>query len=380
LKNNFNRDCLRAAILLLLFIIAVMLFYTVIKSPTAVFENLLAFSEVFKSITIAFIIAYILNPVVNFFKDKILSPIKNEKASMAVSVALTYLIVIVLIGIFIWLLLPALVKNIHVFVLNFNLYLERFNSLADSLSRNIYFGGKFFVSIKDILASAATAVTGWISGNFLNLVNFVFKTTDIFIELIVSIFISIYMLYSRVELTSQIKKAMLALLPRSLCDGIMRITAIIHESFSSYMSGVFVSAFITGGLCWICMWIFGLEYAPLISLIVLITDIIPYFGPFIGAGLGTLLIFLAKPTDALYFLVLIIILQQITSNVINPGIIGKATGLDSIYVIISIIIMGGFFGITGMLIGVPVFVILLKATRKFISYRTKEKNCENTTA
>ena len=108
----------------------------------------------------------------------------------------------------------------------------------------------------------------------------------------------------------------------------------------------------------------------------MITDIIPYFGPFIGAGIGAVLLLLAEPIDALWFLIIIFVLQQLTANFINPKIIGKSTGLDSVYVILSIIVMGGFFGIFGMIIGVPIFVILMKAVRKLIEIRIKEENNE----
>ena len=127
------------------------------------------------------------------------------------------------------------------------------------------------------------------------------------------------------------------------------------------------------------MSIFGLQYAPLISFIVMLTDIIPYFGPFIGAAIGTILLLLVNPTDAFWFLIIILVLQQVTSYVINPKIIGKTTGLSSIFVIMSVIIMGDLFGVIGMIIAVPVFVVLLRIIEYFIEIKQKEQSNEKST-
>ena len=216
----------------------------------------------------------------------------------------------------------------------------------------------------------------WFDTNLIQIINMVYRTTDTVITFLVAFFISIYISYSKNNLISQIKKLMLAFLPRNWCDNIMKIAYVINDSFSGYMSGVFLSSIIIGVLCYICTSICSIAYAPLISFIVMITDVIPFFGPFIGAAIGALLLILVNPIDALYFLIIILVLQQLTAYLINPRIIGRITGLDSVYVILSIIIMGGFFGLVGTVIGVPVFVIILKAIRKFIELRSKEEKNE----
>lgn len=333
--------------------------------------------SVFKTILIAFALAYVLHPAICFFKKRLFARIKNETLSQTLSVILIYVLIVLFFTIIIWQLIPALVNNIAFFASNFNNYMGRFTQFAKNISSKIYFGNKISESFNDSIIELARYITSWFSGNFMNIINIAFKTTGILTDVIVSFFVSIYMSISHSRLTAQLKKTMLSLLPLKQCDRIMHILYVINDSFSGYISGVLISALITGVLCLFCMSIFGLQYAPLISFIVTLTDIIPYFGPFIGAAAGSVLLLLVNPTEALWFLAIILIIQQFTSNIINPGIIGKATGLDSIYVILSIIIMGGFFGITGMIIGVPVFVILLRITKKFISTRIKEESNES---
>ena len=355
-----------------------MLFYFAIRNPVSLLGAFSSFFKVFKTIFIAFAFAYILNPIIYFFKKRLFSRIKNDAISHTISVFLTYALLILFLTILVWQLIPALVNNISFFATNFNSYMEQFSEFAANISSKIYFGNDLLEKFNESIIEVARYISGWFSNNFINIINIIFKTTDLAADFIVAFFLSIYMSLSRDKLTAQIKKVTVSLLSHKKYSRVTRILSVVNESFSGYISGVIVSALITGLLCLLCMSVFGLEYAPLISFIVTITDIIPYFGPFIGAAAGSVLLLLANPADALWFLIIILVLQQITSNIINPGIIGKATGLDSIYVILSIIIMGGFFGITGMITGVPVFVILLKAVKKFISLRTKEKSNENT--
>lgn len=376
MNNEFNRKCFQKALYCFGVIALSILFFHVIRDLSGFAAAIKAFFGVFDTILTALVFAYILHPLILFFRKRFSKLFKKPKKVLVLSIFVTYFIVLLFLGVFIWQLVPALISNITYFASNFASYLRSFRQFASDVSGDIYFGREIFDAINDTLVVIAQTVTDWFSGNFLELVDVLFKTTDIIIGFVVSFIISVYMSYSRDTLLSQLKKVMIAVFPRKVCDKIMYAAYVVNDCFSSYMSGVFLSALIIGLLCLICMSIFGLEYAPLISFIVMLTDIIPYFGPFIGAGLGAVLLVLVNPWHALWFLIIVFVLQQLTSNIINPGIIGKATGLDSIYVIISIIVMGGFFGVVGMIIGVPIFVIILRIIRKFISSRTKENSNE----
>ncbi len=376
MNDEFNRKCFRRALYCFGVIALSILFFLVIRDLSSFIAALKAFFGVFDTILTALVFAYVLHPAIAFFQKLLKKVFKKPKTVLVASIFTVYFIVLLFMGVFIWQLIPALVSNIGFFTSNFTIYLRSFRQFAAQVSDDIFFGQKLFEALNDTVVDIARSLTDWFSGNFVELLNMLFKTTDIVIGFLVSFIISIYMSYSRDTLLSQLKKILLAVFPREICDKIMNAAHVVNDCFSGYMSGVCVSAIIIGILCFICMSVFGLEYAPLISFIVMLTDIIPYFGPFIGAGLGAVLLVLVNPWHAFWFLIIILVLQQVTSNIINPGIIGKATGLDSIYVIISIIVMGGLFGVIGMLVGVPIFVIILRIVRKFIASRAKENNNE----
>lgn len=379
MDKKFHQQCFRIARYFFGVIASAILFYLISTNIVGVWNSTKAFFGIFGTIILAFSLAYVLNAPVSFFKKHFSKIIKKEKTALRLSVTVTYIIMALALTVFVWQLIPALIENIGFFADNLNSYLNGFESYIEKISKNIYFGQTLLALFNDAVTETAAFITNWFSVNFMEIMGMLYKTTDIVLGFIVALAVSVYMLLSRDTLKGQTKKVLISVFPRNVCDKIMSAAYAVNDSFSGYMSGVFVSSLIIGILCWICMAIFGLHYAPLISFIVMITDIIPYFGPFIGAAIGAILLLLVEPWDALWFLVIILSLQQITSNFINPGIIGKVTGLDSVYVILSIIVMGGLFGVVGMIVGVPIFVIIFKALRRFISSRAKENVDEKTT-
>jgi len=378
LKNEFHKKCLKWSLICFGIIAASVVFYVLAKNISGIAAVLKNFISVFHSIIIGLVFAYITNPLVRLFQrifEKFKRPLK-PKFLRAVSVFSTYSVIIILLAVLFWLLIPELIVNIGRFISNFRLYISKFSDFAEGVASELPYGIALFNTLNRFIVRAAGYITQWFDTNLIQIVNVVYQTTDTVITFLVAFFISIYISYSRDTLVAQIKKSMIAFLPRNWCDNIMKAAYVVNDSFSGYMSGVFLSAVIIGILCYLCTTICSIAYAPLISFIVMITDIIPYFGPFIGAVIGAVLLVLVSPYDALYFLIIIIILQQLTSNFINPRIIGKTTGLDSVYVILSILVMGGLFGIIGTIIGVPIFVIILKAIRKLIELKSKEENNE----
>ena len=149
--------------------------------------------------------------------------------------------------------------------------------------------------------------------------------------------------------------------------------------FSGFISGKIVDSAIIGVICFAVMGVMRLPYAMLVSVIVGVTNIIPVFGPYIGAIPSALLILLVDPKQALYFLILIIILQQLDGNVIGPAILGESTGLSAFWVLFSILLFGGFWGIAGMLVGCPLFAVIYRIVKDFVSIRLRGKNLSDVT-
>ena len=192
---------------------------------------------------------------------------------------------------------------------------------------------------------------------------------NVFIGLVVSV----YLLNSKDVLCRQVKRITYAFLPQWMADECVDISRLINQSFSSFISGQLMEACVLGMLCFIGMNIFGFEYAFLISLMIGTTAIIPIVGAFIGTIPAVVLLFLVEPVQALWFLVFILILQQIEGHVIYPKVVGESVGLPALWVMMGIVVGGGLGGVLGMLLGVPMFTVLYKLMSQLVQTRLERK-------
>ena len=166
---------------------------------------------------------------------------------------------------------------------------------------------------------------------------------------------------------------MYALLPNKVTKKILEIGALSNKTFSSFLSGQCVEAVILGAMFVITMSIFRMPYAMLTGIVIAITALIPIFGAFIGCAVGVLLIFMENPMQALWFVVLFLVLQQIEGNLIYPHVVGNSVGLPSIWVLVAVTIGGNLFGIAGILFFIPLCSVLYALFREFIKKRLKEQ-------
>lgn len=193
-------------------------------------------------------------------------------------------------------------------------------------------------------------------------------------NIVLGIIISIYILYSRESLIANAKKALYALFKTETATQFIKDTQYVNHTFGGYITGMILDSVNIGIMCYIGALILNLPYALLISVIVAVTNVIPFFGPYLGGVPSAFLILLVDPLKALYFVIFIFLLQQLDGNVIAPRILGGSTGLTGFMVVVSITIGGGLFGIPGMLIGVPVCAVLCTIIKNYIEGRLKEKN------
>ena len=193
-------------------------------------------------------------------------------------------------------------------------------------------------------------------------------------NLIFGIIISVYLMFNCRNYLSQTKKLIYTLLPIRAANHLLFTLREVKVVFSGFLIGKLMDSLIIGMICFVCMTILSFPYTILISTIVGVTNIIPYFGPFIGAIPSALLIMTVSPLHALYFLIFILVLQQIDGNIIGPKILGNATGLSSFWVLISLLLFGGLFNVVGMIIGVPVFAVLYDLAQRGIRQIIQKKD------
>lgn len=220
-----------------------------------------------------------------------------------------------------------------------------FNNLKEKVTKIVMSGGGDFINAT---VSATSSVIGVI--------------VNVFLALVFSVFI----LSGKERLADQIKRLMKVTLPEEKNSKVMHVLTVANKSFSSYVTGQLLEAVIIGVLCFIGMSIFRIPYASAVSVLVGFTALIPIFGAFIGTAIGAILILFVAPVKAFWFIVFIIVLQQIEGNLIYPKVVGKSVGLPGIWVLAAVTIGGSTFGIIGILIGVPLFSTIYELTREFV--------------
>ena len=193
-------------------------------------------------------------------------------------------------------------------------------------------------------------------------------------NLLVGIIVSVYLLATKERCAAHARKMVYSFFPQENVHWVLRGSRKVDDIFSGFVRGKLLDSLIIGILCFIGCSILDFPYTPLVSVIVGVTNIIPFFGPFLGAIPSTFLILLVSPIKALYFLIFVLALQQLDGNVIGPKILGGTTGLSSLWVIIAILVGGSFFGIPGMFFGVPVCACLYSAVGFLMDVRLRKRN------
>lgn len=337
---------------------------------------------VFSPFLIAFLIAYFINPMVkhidNFLFQKTLRH-KFERGHLLLSMILAYVIAIgaiILVFIFI---VPQIINSISQLVrISPTLYQ---NALDMLYSLDEYFPNLdlsfIYQTAEDVMPDLFNFFRTFMSDTVLPfLYSAGLSIINWFINIILAFVISCYLLFSKQKLIKSLKRAAYALFPEDTCLTLFDTLRDCNQIFSQYIIGKTLDSTIIGILCLICMTILKLPYALIISLIVGITNMIPYFGPFIGAIPGILILLIISPKSSLIFAVLILAIQQLDGSVIGPKILGKSTGLQPISIIFAITVGGAIAGVLGMFLGVPIVAVLTYLVNKLLNFLLKKKHIE----
>ena len=266
---------------------------------------------------------------------------------------------------------PVYVNNLSSFILNLldkNPELEStFDSLFENYSTEVYnyLQNNVLPQVNEILKTLSNGVIRVVKGTF---------------NLIIGIIISFYLMSSKELFAGQTKKIIYALFELKTANKVISGTRYAHSTFIGFFGGKIIDSIIIGLFTFVVLYIFKIPYAVLISVIVGVTNIIPFFGPYIGAIPSALLILMVNPIKALYFVIIILVIQQIDGNIIGPKILGDSTGLSSFWVIFAITLFGGLFGVIGMVIGVPTFAVIYAFVKYKINRRLRHKDLPEETS
>ena len=321
------------------------------------------------------VIAYLLKPVCNCVENFLrrLLPEKMGTAANMLAVTISLLFGILVVYALIMMIVPQLITSVT------TLYYTARNNLNDfvdwashqeiiaSNQKLLDFIETSYDNLQDTLdnlvrTKLVPSMQSLLSGAALGVMSFVTFLKNIVIGLIVSV----YLLASRKKFGQQGKLILYSLVKPRWANLIMEEIRYADRMFGGFINGKILDSAIIGVLCYIACLIFKFPSALLVSVIIGVTNVIPFFGPFIGAIPATLLILIPNPIKALWFVLFVLVLQQVDGNIIGPKILGNTTGLSSFWVLFAILLFGGLWGFVGMIIGVPLFAVIYDVLKKFV--------------
>ena len=352
------------------------LFYVALVNFGAIRLRIRMFLDVIEPFIIGFVIAYLLNTPVTFFERKVYRKLKWKRG---LAVATVYLLALVVIAVLLNMILPQVVSSVMALINNIEVYLGNLNTLVDNLVAHFNLENaiddgidSFMVSYEELMKRLVTELSNIMP----KLLNFGVALGNGVVAAITALISSIYMLSGKNILTSQIKKILFAVFPVKKVDHFLGICHRANDIFVGFINGKLIDSAIIGVLCFLLCSILRIDYAPLISVVIAVTNIIPFFGPLVGAIPSIMLLIIVNPWAALRFGIMIIALQQFDGNILGPKILGNSTGLSAIWVLVAIVVGGGLFGFPGMLLGVPTFAVIYMLTRDFVASRLEAKQID----
>ncbi len=343
-------------------------------------EKVLAlFSPFLIGACFAFIVNTVLRPLEKLW-DKVPEKKRTKlfnKAKRPVCLTMSTLIVFGVVFAVIFMIVPQLVETVNSLIEMLPQYVKNVEGLID----------KFYSFAERHNVSLPALELNWVKvSEFLNkLVNnyadsFINKTVEIttsivtaIVNIIIALFFSLYVLAQKEKIGKHIRKFLYATRPKKKAEKVIDFVHMTSDTFTKFVTGQLLEAVIIGVLCFIGMLIFKMPYAALISVLIGFTALIPVFGAFIGTIVGALLILLVDPMTAVWFVVFILVLQQLETNLIYPKVVGKTVGLPGILVLVSVTVGGSAFGIVGMLFSVPVCTVLFCVFKEFVAKKLKGK-------
>lgn len=323
-----------------------------------------------------FAIAYILKFLYEFFRLKVFAKMGTKRRifkslKTPLSLICTYLIAFGIVAFLIGSLIPQIIDSIKNITDNMGSYIQSFQKAENDMIMwlNSTFGFELksetlidtlLLHILDFITKNdfASMLQSFMNSAFPVVINATKTATVEIYNWVIAIIVSVYYLASKDKLCSQVSRLAKAYIPKKHVEKTFYIARLSNDMCGRFLVGKIIDSTIIGVLCFICMSIFRFDYAVLISVIVGVTNIIPFFGPFIGAIPSAILLLLVDPVQCFWFVLFILVLQQIDGNIIGPRVLGESVGVSGFWIMASVIIGGGLFGVAGMVLGVPVFAVI----------------------
>lgn len=319
------------------------------------------------------VIAYILDPMVTFFQKYLL---KGKRRWRWLAILLAYIAGMLILALLGWLVIPQVISSVVTLFTSIPVYMAGVQStlvfIQEEFDVQLPHALEALNNYQELLNQAYEVIRSWAPQIMASMGG----VASNFVAIFTAVAASVYMLADKDHLLHQLRTVTHACLPRRLAENVLRICHFANENFNGFFVGKIIDSGIIGVMVFISMSILRLDYAVLISVIVGITNIIPVFGPFIGAVPGVLILLFVDPIQALIFMLLILIVQQVDGNFIGPKILGHSIGISALWVLFSIVLGGDLLGVVGMVIGVPVFATLYGLAQELMHYLLERRGID----
>ena len=394
--NNKKKRILNISLAVIGIIVVGLLFNKILEQWSGFRAILDKISSAFAPIIVGAVIAFLMNPILVFFdrlfhtifQERVISDKKKLfKVSRTLSVILTTIVFLGIITGIVWLVVPQLYDSIKQLVGNMDTYYSNLQTMGENINEKFQklnipedqinkYMNNAYLKVQDMLN---TKIMPNVDKIVVNIGSGVFSGLKFLYNFLIGIIASIYVMANKEYLASRGKKIIYAVFKvknaNTILDGLLEMNRI----FGQFINGKILDSIIIGMIMFIVSTILNLPYAVLISVIVGVTNVIPFFGPIIGAVPCFFIVLIADPIKSLVLLIVILVLQQFDGNILGPKILGDSTGLPSFWVLFSILLFGGLFGFVGMIIAVPTFAVIYRAMSLYINSALKKKNySENT--
>jgi len=330
------------------------------------------------------VLAFILNVPMRSIEG-LFKKIPKKGLRRTLSVLLTFIAVILVLAAVFLLLIPQLSSTIQMliprltsFVVSigdqFNHFLESNPELMTWLAENTSFEAfDWSVLVEKIVAVLGNSFSKILSGALLALS----KATSVVMDIVIGLVFAVYCLFQKETLARQGRKLLYAFIPEKVADYIVRTMRLTNSTFSSFLAGQCIEVIILGFMFALAMWIFGMPYIPLVSVLIAVTAFIPVVGAWVGCIFGAFLIFVANPTQAFWFIVMFIILQQVENNLIYPKVVGTSIGLSGMWVLLAVGIGGQLMGVAGMFLMIPIVSVFYTLLQEHTNHRLHLREIDN---
>ena len=333
-------------------------------------------------------IAFLTNVPMSFLEKKIFENVKKKnkivrKLKRPISLILTIVLVVGVIVLVMFGVIPQLTRTMGTLVTSINDFIPQMQSWIGEFFHN----NQEIMNLVDQIEFDPDQAIKWgisLLGNGAgNMMNTTMSAVGSIVSGVATFFIAFsfacYILFQKEKLHIQIRKVFFAFLPRQKADTFLKVCSLTYRTFANFLAGQCLEAVILGSMFVVTLSILRMPYALLIGILIAFTALIPIFGAFIGCAVGSFLIFMVNPQQAILFVIVFLVLQQIEGNLIYPHVVGESVGLPSIWVLAAVTIGGNLMGIVGMLVFIPLLSVLYTIFREFVYLRLKKQNIKQVT-